>query len=49
MSRENLTKAQRWAIADRLASERLESVNKQVKTATPRANTFYVKYIKRFF
>lgn len=46
MKWEDLTKAQRWAIADKIAEERLPEVNKNSMPVVP-SNTFYVKYIKR--
>ena len=46
MKWEDLSKAQRWAIADRLAEERLSKVNKISKPVVP-SKTFYGTYIKR--
>lgn len=47
MKYEDLTKAQRWYIADRLAEERLPSINKDLKDVIP-SRTLYVRYGKRF-
>lgn len=46
MRREDLTRAQRWHIADRLAAERLPQVNAQCELVVP-ADGFYVRYGKR--
>ncbi len=46
MPQENLTKAQRWALAEKLAAERLPLVNSIQKPAVPRT-TLYSRYIKR--
>ena len=46
MKVDNLTKDMRWHIADRLAEERLDKVNKIVKNAHPK-KTIYSKYVKR--
>lgn len=41
-----LTKAQRWAIADRLAEERLPVINENLEDVHPK-DTFYTRYVKR--
>lgn len=46
MEWKDLTKAQRWAVADKLAEERLSEVNRNSKPIVP-SNTFYAKYAKR--
>lgn len=46
MKWEDLTKEQRWGIADRLAEERLPWVNEQSEPVQP-SKTFYAKYVKR--
>lgn len=46
MKKEALTKEQRWQIADALAEERLEIINKGCN-AVNRKTSFYVKYGKR--
>lgn len=46
MDRSELTKAQRWYIAQRLAEDRLEIVNSIVKDVIPR-ESIYTKYVKR--
>ena len=46
MKQAELTKDIRWHIADKLAEERLDRVNKIVKEAHPR-NTIGSRYIKR--
>ena len=48
MKQSDLTKDMHWHIADRLAEERLEKVNRIVKDAHPRVS-FYTKYGKRAF
>lgn len=46
MKREELTKAQRWAVADRLADERLPKINASLDDVHPRTN-LYSKVGKR--
>jgi len=46
MDRNNLTKAQRWELADYLAETRLKQINKKCRKVKP-ARNFYSKYIKR--
>ena len=46
MDRSNLTKEQRWRIADRLAADRLGRINQNEPPVTVR-KTFYSEYIKR--
>lgn len=46
MRREDLTKAQRWAVADKLAEDRLPMVNAMSKEVHP-SNTLYARYGKR--
>ena len=46
MRRENLTKAQRWIIADRLAEERLPLINEGLSDVIP-SRTLYVRFGKR--
>ena len=46
MDRSSLTKEQRWLIADRLAEDRLEDINKNEAPVTVR-KTFYSEYVKR--
>ena len=46
MRREDLTRAQRWYIADRLAAERLPMIDQQCEYVVP-ADGFYVRYGKR--
>lgn len=46
MKKEELTKAQRWYIADRIAEDRLDMINKRSKAVRPRIS-FYTKYGKR--
>lgn len=46
MKYQDLTKKQRWAIADKLAEERLPIVNEKCKKVKV-SNTIYSKYIKR--
>ena len=46
MTRETVTKSQRWIIADALAADRLSQVNMICVPARPR-KSFYVKYGKR--
>ena len=47
MDRTELTKAMRWRIADYLADERLEEINKHLKPVKVK-KTIYTEYIKRF-
>lgn len=47
MEARDLTKAQRWAIADRLAEDRLPIVNARLSSVHPSSN-FYVKHVKRW-
>jgi lipopolysaccharide/colanic/teichoic acid biosynthesis glycosyltransferase len=47
MDRADLTKSQRWEIADRLAEERLEKINEQCETVKISTHTFYMCYVKR--
>lgn len=47
MDRKDLTKAQRWEIANRLVIDRMGIVNQLHEEAHPRMNTFYSKYGKR--
>ena len=47
MNKSDLTKAQRWELADYLAQTRLEEINKHCKDVKPASN-IYSKYIKRF-
>lgn len=49
MDRTKMSKAQREDLARRLAVERLDAVNKKSKLVNPKAETFYVRYIKRLF
>lgn len=46
MRREDLTKAQRWAVADKLAEDRLPMVNAMSEEVHP-SNTLYARYGKR--
>ena len=46
MKAENLTKAQRWALADKLAEDRLPLVNAALEEVVP-ADNFYARYGKR--
>ncbi len=46
MDTHNLTKKQRWKIADRMAEEYLGKVNEILPEVTPR-NSVYTKYVKR--
>ena len=46
MKKEDLTKAQRWAIADRLAEERLPVVDAALEDVVP-SDTLYARYGKR--
>lgn len=46
MERSELTKAMRWHIADRLAQDRLDTINKLHAEVKPR-NTFYTRVVKR--
>jgi len=46
MDKSQLTKAQRWELADYLAETRLEKINKKVKPVKPASN-LYSNYIKR--
>ncbi len=46
MERNQLTKAQRWAIANRLACDRLPAINEMLEPVKPR-DGFYVRYGKR--
>lgn len=46
MLKSELTKAQRWQLADYLAETRLDEINKRVEEVRP-ANNIYSKYIKR--
>ena len=46
MDRRNLTKAQRWEIADKLAAERLPIVNSLSKHVSP-SRTLYARFVKR--
>ncbi|MGN0498290.1 MAG: sugar transferase [Acutalibacteraceae bacterium] len=46
MNKEELTKAQRWQIAELLAEERLDAVNKLCEDVHPK-DTFYTRYGKR--
>jgi lipopolysaccharide/colanic/teichoic acid biosynthesis glycosyltransferase len=46
MKKEELTKAQRWAIADKLAQERLPGLNATLADVIP-SDTFYARYGKR--
>lgn len=46
MKAEDLTKAQRWALADRLAEERLPEINAHSEPVYP-SRTIYALYIKR--
>lgn len=48
MKKEELTKAQRWQLADCLAEERLHTVNELCADVKPR-DTFYTRYGKRAF
>ncbi len=45
-TKENLTKAQRWIIADKLAKDRLPLINKNLEPVVP-ADGLYVRYGKR--
>lgn len=47
MDREDLTKAMRWYVADRLAEDRLPIVNQKAAQVHPKVS-FYSKYVKRF-
>lgn len=47
MERADLTKVQRWDIADRLAEERLNFINAQCKPVTKSNHSFYINYVKR--
>lgn len=46
MLKSELTKAQRWELADYLAEQRLDEINKNCEPVKPASN-FYSKYIKR--
>lgn len=46
MKRENLTKAQRWKLADKLAKDRLPLINKNLEPVVP-ADGLYARYGKR--
>lgn len=46
MLREDLTKEQRWAVADRLAEERLPMINEELEDVVL-SETFYARYVKR--
>lgn len=46
MLKDDLTKAQRWELADYLAKTRLDEINKRVEEIEPASN-IYSKYIKR--
>lgn len=46
MNARDLTKAQRWALADKLAEERLPEINATSKIVVP-SRTLYARYIKR--
>ncbi|RDB63926.1 sugar transferase [Gordonibacter sp. 28C] len=46
MLRDELTKAQRWEIADALAADRLPSINSKLEDVHP-STTFYARYGKR--
>lgn len=46
MDRDRLTKAQRWEIADRLASDRLDVINEHLEEVHVR-DTIYTRYVKR--
>lgn len=46
MNKNELTKAQRWELADHLAQTRLDEINKNAEEVFP-ANNIYSKYIKR--
>ncbi len=48
MLKSELTKAQRWELADHLAETRLDEINKWVEEIKPASNV-YSKYIKRLF
>lgn len=47
MKRAELTKAQRWDLADWLAEENLPSVNRQSKEVCVSNHIFYIRYVKR--
>lgn len=47
MQKNELTKVQRWELADYLAQTRLDEINKRVEEIKPASNV-YSKYIKRF-
>lgn len=47
MERVQLTKAQRWEIADWLKQDRIDNINKRCKPVNKSKHTFYVKYVKR--
>lgn len=46
MNKSDLTKEQRWQLADYLAEERLEEINKHCEPVKPASN-FYSRYVKR--
>ena len=46
VDRNDLTKAQRWYVADRLADDRLPEINKSLEDVHPK-KTFYSIYVKR--
>lgn len=46
VDRENLTKSQRWAIADRLAEDRLPAIDASLDDVIP-SKSLYARYIKR--
>lgn len=48
MQKSDLTKAQRWQLADYLAEQRLPEINQKCREVKP-ANNFYSRYIKRLF
>lgn len=47
MDRGDLTKTQRWEIADRLAADNLEKVNEMCGDVHISTHSFYIKYVKR--
>lgn len=47
MNRDELTKSQRWQLADMLAKERLPEVNAASAEPHPRTKTVYVVFVKR--
>lgn len=48
MEKSELTKAMRWKIADYMAEDRLEEINKRLEPVKVK-DTIYTRYVKRFF